>query len=432
MVLTENETTKLESVVVSDISRVIIAFANTRGGTLHVGISGDGTVTGVADPDAAMQQISHMVRDNIRPDVSMFVRYETREADGRTILAVTVQPGTGRPYYLAAKGLRPGGVYVRSGTSTNPATDAAIRHMIEETDGDSFEARRSLVQDLNFSAAERQFAQCGVPLDPLKMQSLGLISQDGLYSNTAWLLSDQCGITIRAAVFSGTDKSDFQDRREFTGSLFHQMEELYAWLDRWNRTSSTFSGLYRQDRRDYPEKALREALINAVVHRDYAVGASTLVSVYADRIEFVSPGGLYGGITIDDILLGLSLCRNPTLADIFYRLKLIEAHGTGLPRILSAYRESSLIPAIAATDHAFKITLPNRNAAEAPLPPEEKPDNEENILDDVSTQDPIAQSESGTLPMVSQATASRILKRLVMEGQPHQEGAGRSTRYRKR
>lgn len=432
MVLTENETTELKSVVVSDIARVIIAFANTRGGTLYVGVADDGTVTGVADPDAAMLQISHMVRDNIRPDVSMFVRYETHETDGRTILAVTVQQGTGRPYYLTSKGLRPGGVYVRSGTSTDPATDAAIRHMIKETDGDSFEARRSLVQDLDFTAAEKQFAQCGVPLDRLKMKSLGLISQDGLYSNTAWLLSDQCGATIRAAVFSGTDKSDFQDRREFTGSLFYQMEALYAWLDRWNRTSATFSGLYRQDRRDYPEEALREALMNAVVHRDYGLSASTLVSVYADRIEFVSPGGLCGGITIDDVLLGLSLCRNPTLAAIFYRLKLIEAYGTGLPKILAAYRDSALTPTIAATDHAFKITLPNRSAAEPPPAPEKSRGCEEDILAYVSAHGSIARSEADALLGVSQATSNRLLKRLVKEGQLRQEGAGRSTRYRKR
>ena len=96
------------------------------------------------------------------------------------------------------------------------------------------------------------------------MQTLGLVSHDGIYSNAAMLLSDQCSSTIKAATFSGTDKSDFQDRREFGGSLFRQMEEMYSYLDLRNRTRATFEGLYRNDVRDYPEEALREALLNSL------------------------------------------------------------------------------------------------------------------------------------------------------------------------
>ena len=114
-----------------------------------------------------------MVRDSIRPDVTMFVHYETQEIDGKQILAVTVQKGTGRPYYLASKGLKPSGVYVRNGTSSDPATDTAIRKMIKETDGDCFEDMRSLEQNLTFDAAKAQFAKCDVPLMPLKCKRWG-------------------------------------------------------------------------------------------------------------------------------------------------------------------------------------------------------------------------------------------------------------------
>lgn len=428
----ESEVVELKSEVVGDICKEIIAFANTKGGTLYIGVADDGRVLGVENADRVTLQLNHMIRDSIKPDVTMFVHYETQTVDGKQILSVTVQKGTGRPYYLGSKGLKPSGVYVRNGTSADPATDTVIRMMIKETDGDSFETRRSLEQNLTFDAAKAQFARQKVPFDFAKMQTLGLVSQDGIYSNVALLLSDQCPSTIKAATFAGTEKEVFQDRREFSGSLFRQMDDLYAYLDLRNQTKATFQGLYRTDTKDYPEEALRETLMNSLVHRDYSFHASTLVSVYEDRIEVVSVGGLPSGIGLEDILLGLSVCRNPQLAAVFYRLALIEAYETGMPKIMKAYAGTGLIPRIEVTPHAFKVTLPNCNAA-AKEPAADLPQtNEEKILDVLAQAGAITRSEVDTLLNVSQSTANRILKRMVREGLLVQEGRGRMTRYQKK
>lgn len=428
----ESEVVELKSNVVADICKEIIAFANTKGGTLYIGVADDGRVLGVENADRVTLQLNHMIRDSIKPDVTMFVHYETQTVDGKQILSVTVQKGTGRPYYLGSKGLKPSGVYVRNGTSADPATDTAIRMMIKETDGDSFESRRSLEQNLTFDAAKAQFARQKVPFDFAKMQTLGLVSQDGIYSNVALLLSDQCPSTIKAATFAGTEKEVFQDRREFSGSLFRQLDDLYAYLDLRNQTKATFQGLYRTDTKDYPEEALRETLMNSLVHRDYSFHASTLVSVYEDRIEVVSVGGLPSGIGLEDILLGLSVCRNPQLAAVFYRLALIEAYGTGMPKIMKAYAGTGLTPRIEVTPHAFKVTLPNCNAA-AKEPAADLPQtNEEKILDVLAQAGAITRSEVDTLLNVSQSTANRILKRMVREGLLVQEGRGRMTRYQKK
>ena len=247
----ESEIVELKSEVVGDICKEVIAFANTRGGTLYIGIANDGQVVGIENADQVILQLNNMIRDSIKPDLTMFVGYQTQGVDGKQIVAVTVQKGTDRPYYLGSKGLRPNGVYVRNGTSTDPATDTAIRKMIKETDGDCFEDMRSLEQNLTFEAASTQFAKQKVAFDASKMQTLGLVSPEGIYTNVALLLSDQCGSTIKAATFSGSDKGDFQDRREFSGSLFRQMEEVYAYLDMRNQTHATFEGLYRIDKRDY-------------------------------------------------------------------------------------------------------------------------------------------------------------------------------------
>lgn len=434
MAFVESEVVALKAEVVGDICKEVIAFANTKGGTLYIGVSNDGNVLGVKNADQVILQLNNMIRDSIKPDVTMFVGYEAQHISDKDIIAVTIQKGTDRPYYLSSKGLKPSGVYVRNGTSSDPATDTAIRKMIKETDGDSFESMRSLEQNLSFEAAEKQFEKQNIPFDAAKMQTLGMISADGIYSNVALLLSDQCPSTIKAATFSGEDKGSFQDRREFSGSLFQQMEELYSYLDMRNQTKATFDGLYRIDTRDYPEDALREALLNSLVHRDYSFRASTIVSVYADRIEFVSVGGLPSGIALDDIMLGLSVCRNPKLAAIFYRLQLIEAYGTGMPKIMNAYTESESKPKIEVSSNAFKITLPNRNtgANHAETLVGTIKGDEKRILDFIGSHGYIVRSDVDRLLEVSQATANRILKRMVAEGLIYQDGNGRKTKYRRK
>ena len=434
MLFAESEIVELKAEIVGHICKEVIAFANTKGGTLYIGVSNDGSVVGVKNTDQVILQLNNMIRDSIKPDVTMFVHYETQRITDKDIIVVTIQKGTDRPYYLGSKGLKPSGVYVRNGTSSDPATDTAIRKMIKETDGDSFESMRALEQNLSFEAAEKQFKKQNIPFDSAKMQTLGMISSDGIYSNVALLLSDQCASTIKAATFAGDDKGTFQDRREFGGSLFQQMEELYSYLDMHNQIKATFDGLYRIDARDYPEEALREALLNSLVHRDYSFSASTLVSVYNNRIEFVSVGGLPTGIELDDIMLGLSVCRNPKLAAVFYRLRLIEAYGTGMPKIMKAYAGAEVKPKIEVSSNAFKITLPNRNTTsnKAEMPVGVPKGDEKLILDFIRSNGHIVRSDVDQLLDVSQATANRILKRMVAEGLIYQDGNGRKTKYRRK
>ena len=240
MLFQESETVELKGIVVEDIKKEVIAFANSAGGTVYVGVTDDGSVVGVDSPDQAIQQVANMVRDSIKPDVTMFVRYEAKQVDGKMILSVEVQRGTDRPYYLAKKGLRPEGVYVRQGTSSVPATDAAIRRMIKDTDGDSFENMRSLEQELTFEATREEFQSRNLPFDQPQMKTLGILNTDGIYTNLGLLLSEQCAHTVKAAVFEGTDQSVFRDRQEFSGSLLKQLNNVYEFIDRRNQVHSTF------------------------------------------------------------------------------------------------------------------------------------------------------------------------------------------------
>ena len=352
---------EFKQTVVDDIKKEVVAFANTQGGVIYVGIADDGSIIGVSDYDETALQISNMIRDAIKPDITMFVQYSQAHIEGKAVVKIDVQKGPDCPYYLARKGLRPEGVYVRQGSSSVPASEGAIRRMIKETDGDTFETMRSLNQTLTFNAAKREFDLRQVAFGEHQMLTLGILNADHIYTNLGLLLSDQCGHTIKASVFEGNEKSVFKDRREFSGSLLKQINEAYDYIDLNNRTKAVFEKLHRIDRKAYPEEALREALLNSLVHREYSYSGSTLISIFDDRIEFVSLGGLVSGLTLDDIYLGVSQCRNEKLAAVFYRLKLIEAYGTGIQKIMNSYEDSPVKPRIETTDNAFKVVLPNRH-----------------------------------------------------------------------
>lgn len=423
----ETEIIELKGIVTDDIKKEIIAFANANGGTIYVGVENDGNITGVSSADKTIQQISNMVRDAIKPDVTMFVHYDTIKANNKTVVKIDIQRGTQRPYYLASKGLRPEGVYVRQGTSAAPSTDTAIRQMIKETDGDSFEAMRSLEQELTFTAAEKEFSVRNLEFNEPQRQTLKLISSDGIYTNLGFLLSDECSHTVKVAVFEGTDQSVFKDRREFSGSLFKQLEDVYSFIDLNNPTKATFNKLLRIDSRAYPDVAVREALLNSLVHRDYSFSSSTLISIYTDRIEFVSIGGLVAGIAIDDIMMGVSVCRNSGLANVFYRLQLVEAYGTGMKKICNAYKDAKVQPVVENSNNAFKIVLPNLNVKS--VSNRRITENESAIISIAEENGEITRVDVENKLGVSTSTASRLLRRMVNDGLLSQKGVARSTKY---
>lgn len=426
MQLSESTTVEFKRQVTDEIRKTVIAFANTEGGSIYIGLNNDGSITGIENADSEMLKLSNMIRDSIKPDITMFVSYSCDEMQGRIVIVVTVQKGTECPYYLASKGLRPEGVFVRQGTSSVPATENAIRKMIKDTDGDNFEKMRSLNQELTFNATMQVFKDRKTPFGDRHFKTLRLKNEDGLFTNLALLLSDQCSHTIKAAVFEGTSKTIFKDRREFDGSILKQLNDAYAYISQFNRVRAEFSGLYRNDYRDYPEEALREALLNALVHRDYSYSASTLISILEDRIEFVTVGGLVKGVSLSDIMLGISVTRNEWLANVFYRLELIEAYGTGVPKILKSYEGCPVQPKFESSDNAFKITLPNQNSIKSKT---ELSEAEMTVIKLLEKKGKIARKDVEIELGVSQTLSGRILKNLVVKEILQTIGDGKNLRY---
>ncbi len=426
----ENTTTEFKREYVEDIKYAIIAFANTEGGKLYVGLNNDGSVYGVEDVDETMLRLSNLMRGSIRPDVSNFVKISPLEMNGKTVIEICVQRGTSRPYYLAGKGIRPEGVYQRLGAASVPMSESAILSMIQETSGQRYEDAVSINQDLTFSYASNYFNNKKVAFGQEQLRTLGFLSQDGRYTNLALLFSDQCEQALKLAVFQDDEKLIFRDRQELSGSILKQFDDACAFIQRYNRVHAEFQGMYRIDNLDYPIEALREALLNALVHRDYALSASTLVSIFENRLEIVSIGGLVRGLTYDDILLGVSVLRNPHLANVFYRLQLIEAYGTGVLKINASYANYTQKPQIQTSNNAFKVTLPNTNAT-PPIAssPSVNLNQEDRVLALLRTKGSIVRADIQSLLNVSQTKAITLLAKMKQKGLIVKVGEGRSSTY---
>lgn len=435
MTFLESMNVELKEILTSELKKEVVAFANTCDGIIYIGVNDKGEVIGVENSDDVIERAGASIRNAIKPDVSMYVTLNVEQVENKNIVAIRVQRGVSRPYYIAEKGLKPSGVYIRQGNSSVPASEDYIRQMIKETDGDSFEKLRSLNQELTFNYADMIFKNADISFGDIQKKTLGIIGEDNLYTNLGLLLSDQCVHTLKIAIFEGKEKGIFKDRKEFKGSLLKQITEAFEYIDLLNKTQATFEGLIRKDERDYPVEAIREALLNAVVHREYSFGASTLVNIYEDRIEFLSLGGIISGLSLEAVMLGVSQSRNEKLADVFYRLHLIEAYGTGIQKILLNYKNYNLKPVFKAETGAFQVILPNIHyQSETEENIEKQPlglDDEYKKIINFLEQGTKSRKEIQEYIELSQSKIITMLRELLSLGLIVKIGNGKNTKYQK-
>lgn len=421
----KNEYTEFKREYVEQIKNTVIAFANGNGGVLYVGIDDDGTVVGVRDVVALQERIISALHDGIRPDVMMFVKVVPEMIEGKNVVSINVVPGTQKPYYLSGKGLTGSGVFVRQGVSTMPASADSIRRMLMMSSGYEYERSVAVEQDLHFVKANEIFRMHKLPFGDEQFRTLELVDADGRYMNLAFLLSDECTHSVKIGVFEGNNKDVFKDRLEVRGSLFEQLEKTLGFLHRYNRIAAKIKGFERQDVWDYPEEALREAVLNALIHRDYGVGAEIQISIFDDRIEIVNVGGLMNGLTLTEIMRGLSVVRNKRLANIFYRLRYVEVYGTGLTRIYNKYKGLVQQPVITATERIFQIVLPNMNTAV-----KEPKTKREMILDFCRSQGYVTRKDVERITGLTMSGARYLITQMIDEKFLVKSGYGKTVVYR--
>ena len=424
----ESETLELKQELTKNIKKEIVAFANSKGGTIYIGITDTGEILGLKDIKSDIESLSGMIREGIIGNLTTYTDIEIKEIDKKDVIELHITSAPEKPYYLADKGLKSSGVYIRHGSSTIQATDEIIRKMLIESSKKSFEEEISNVQELTFDYANEIFKKRNIEFSNEKFKSLKMIT-DNKFNNLALLLSDQNPYTVKCAIFDGTNKTLFKDRKELSGSYLKIVEDAFYYMNLSNHINSTFNGLQRIDKKDYPDFSIREALLNAIIHRDYYFNGSILLSIFDDRIEINSTGGLISTLSLNDVYNGVSESRNPNFAEIFHRLNYVENYGTGIGRIINEYQDSKLKPIIELSENVFKITLPNLNYTESNKNEFNNMTQEEIITKYVKEKSKITRLEVEKLLDIGNTRSKQIINKLLEDHILIKKGTGKNTYY---
>jgi ATP-dependent DNA helicase RecG len=350
------------------ILQTLIAFANTSGGTLIVGIK-DKTkeVIGVVDVLKEEERIANSIADNIVPLlVPSFQFYTWRNRDV-LIISVTYAPV---PYYFKSKGIEHG-VYIRLGSTNrvaDQATIAEIQRLAIHQGFDELPHFQAIQSDLDFSRGEEIFSQVNKSFDLNVAKSLHLLVRsqaEYLPSNGGLLLLGKDrqrffpNAIIRCGCFSGTTKNQIIDQQDIDEILPFAVGKILSFIERNTAIKSEIGRMHRIDIPQYPKVVIREAIINAIVHADYTVrGANIQIAIFSDRLEITNPGGLPYGLTLEKALSGISQLRNRVIGHVFRELGLIERWGSGMGRMIEVCRQQGITePKFEELDHYFRVTL---------------------------------------------------------------------------
>lgn len=409
--------------------KTLLAFANTIGGDLYFGITDDGITKGLSKKavNVISRTVQEFCRSEVEPVLIDMVSTKVISAGNCTyVLRVSVEPGEDRPYALKGKRYT-GGAYVRDGSMSVTATEEEIRDMIRDMIRDSspqpWESRLSRQTDLRFGETADIFKKYNVSFSSAHFLRLGLVDDADRFTQLGELLSDQNRTKLVVGTFSQDSAS--LSVREFSGSLLRQIDQAFAMFAAINPELIHKTGELANKRHfAWPPKALREALVNCAVHRDYSQSEPTKVSIFPNRFEFLSYGSIPGRLSVDDIVLeGVSKCRNERLADILRRLGWMENYGSGFPMIWREYANSGAEPKLEATRRVFRIVLPK-------ILDEPRGTTTERCRALFETHDTLSMTEIKNLLNVSRTSANTAVNALMKVGQIEKVGIGRMTKYR--
>lgn len=405
--------------------KTLLAFANTIGGDLYLGVTDDGITKGLSNKavNVISRRVQEFCRSEVEPVLIDMVSTKVISAGNCTyVLRVTVDPGEDRPYALKGKRYT-GGAYVRDGSMSVTATEEEIRDMICDSSPQPWESRLSRQTDLRFGETADIFKKYNVSFSSAHFLRLGLVDDVDRFTQLGELLSDQNRTKLVVGTFSQDSAS--LSVREFSGSLLRQIDQAFAMFAAINPELIHKTGELANKRHfAWPPKALREALVNCAVHCDYSQSEPTKVSIFPNRFEFLSYGSIPGRLSVDDIVLeGVSKCCNERLADVLRRLGWMENYGSGFPMIWREYANSGAEPKLEATRRVFRIVLPK-------IQDEPRGTTTERCRALFETRDTLSMTEIMNFLNVSRTSANTAVNALLKVGQIEKIGIGRMTKYR--
>lgn len=402
--------------------KTLIAFANHLGGILQIGVADDGEVVG-CDFDRVERSVRSFARDGVEPAMTRLVDVRKQEFGGKIFAAVLVKPGDRRPYSFRGEVLTEGGVYIRLGGRTVPATLEEVVRLIQRGDPGAWESRPSAEQNLTFEKASEILQENQIPFEEGNRLGYGLYNREREYTNLALLLSDQNPYRVVVNRFYGAGKLESSVRID--GSILRQ------WIVARDRLSEVNVPVIDKETEDFvrketypwPKVAVRESLTNTLAHRDYSSPLQVSVNIHPEAISFYTPGGIPPELTLEEALReGASFCRNEKLSELFMRLHWMEKTGMGFGDIFRAYADFPQKPKLRHIARSFEIELPRIN--------EDLSGEETDVLLFIrANPDGRTRSEIEAFLGYSRPTVLKLLKELKESGRVAVKGGGPSTRY---
>lgn len=341
------ETNRIENKeqINEDFEQEVIAFLNYKeGGIIYVGVRKDAQVIGVEDMDLTQLQIKDRIKNNIQPSTLGLFDVIVETIDDKDVIKVVISSGTEKPYYLRKKGRTPEGCYIRIGSSKERMTFDMIDEMYARRVKNSLKEIESPRQDLTFRQLKIYYEENGMKLNDNFAKNLNLLTNEGKYNYNAYLLADENTVSIKVVKYLGTDKMDLVKNQEYGyRCVITATQRILDRLDAENTTYAKIEYFGRKEQEMIDSSALKEAVINAIVHNDYSYGNSPIIELYSDRVEITSAGGLPQQLSKEDFFRGVTAPRNQELIRVFKDVDLIENIGSGILRILKAYDKNSFI-----------------------------------------------------------------------------------------
>ena len=363
----------------------VSAFANSFGGKLIFGIADDDSVVGLENAQNDAENISEIIKMHLNPIPEFKLTFE--QIDGKTLILLDVYAGNQTPYYYQGGGHLV--AFVRVGNESVQASPSQLRELVVKGCGQTYDSLKSPYnfKDMAFTKLRSvYFKQTGKSFEDTDYESFGIIDGNGNLTNAGALIADDSSVRhsrLFCTRWNGLTKAsgltDALDDAEFSGSLITLLQEGLAFIARNTRKAWKKLPTSRLEMPDYPDRAYMEALVNALIHRNYfELGSEVHIDMFDDRLEIFSPGGMVDGSTLEGKNLRAipSMRRNPVLADIFSRLNYMERRGSGFKKILDAYSSYEKKPVFLSEHWGFTITFPNVNYGSAH-------DDQENVQENV-------------------------------------------------
>jgi len=339
----ENNRIEYKQTLTDGLEKEVVAFLNSnQGGVIYIGIDKHGQAVGIQNSDEIQLKIKDRIKNNITPSCLGLFEILQEENQGQNIIKLIVASGREVPYYIKKHGMSEKGCFIRIGSSSEPMPASMIEDLFAKRVRNSLSKIKSHRQDLSFEQLKIYYQEKGLTLNDQFAANLELLTDEGAYNYVAYLLADINGTSIKVAKYRGTDKIDLIENVEFGYcSLIKATNQVLDKLKVENTINTEITYKERQETPLWNKVALREAVINAIVHNDWTTEVPPVFEIYSDRIEITSTGGLSTIKNTEDFFTGFTKPINRELMRVFKDVELVEHLGSGMGRILPVYGRES-------------------------------------------------------------------------------------------